>query len=919
MSYLDQISPEYLEELLELYKTDPKRLPASWRLFFDGMEFGLSEVNPETHVNGHTNGHVGSNGHTPLAAATPNVEVITFRSMAFVDACRRYAHQMAQTNPLEDDKPLSLPVNLEQFGLSSSTNDKFQSTLTPSLNGLTPSQISDHMKRTYAQYIGCEFMHIEDHDVRDWFVQKIEANQNRPQFSPEEKWRILDFLMKAENFESFLQKNYTGQKRFSLEGGESLLPALDAMNEVLAQKGAEEVVIGMAHRGRLNVLTNILKKPYGAIFAEFDGLYFKDGDGGGDVKYHLGFSNDLDYGGKKLHLSLAFNPSHLEVVNSVVEGMTRAKQFRHHQKNPDRVVPILIHGDAAMIGQGVVAETFSFSQIEGYKVGGSIHVVINNQVGFTTDAIDGRSSRYCSDFAKTIQAPVFHVNGNKPEYVTHVAKLAAEFRATFHRDVVIDIVCYRKYGHNEGDEPRFTQPLMYEKIAKVKSPYQSYSEDLLQTSVATPEKIKSATEKFNQDLTNQLAEVKAGKIPAALSPFKGYWENLTPATKAEMLIETPTPIHEAVFKRVIDTIHEPSLKALPKLLKMFEARKQAIEKNDTIDWAVGEQLAYGSLLTEGFSVRLSGQDARRGTFSHRHAALVNPQTGENSMPLERLTTNGAFLEIWNSPLSEFAVMGFDYGYSLSDPKCLVLWEAQFGDFANGAQVIIDQFISASERKWHRYSGLTLLLPHGYEGQGPEHSSARLERYLQLCALGNMQVAYPTTPAQFCHLLRRQLVRPFRKPLIVMTPKSPLRMPEVVSHKKDFIDGGFQNILVTGAPAETAERFILCTGKVYWDLMKFAKENSLDKTTAFARVELLYPLDEEKLKKLKIQYSQVKDWVWVQEEPMNTGAWTFMVLNTMDLLKLRYAGRKPSSSVATGSPKIHAQEQMALVKDAFQVK
>ncbi|MEQ1879075.1 MAG: 2-oxoglutarate dehydrogenase E1 component, partial [Bdellovibrionia bacterium] len=575
----------------------------------------------------------------------------------------------------------------------------------------------------------------------------------------------------------------------------------------------------------------------------------------------------------------------------------------------------------AVVGQGVVAETFNLSGIGGYATGGTLHVVINNQVGFTTSPSEARSGLYCTDYGKAIDAPIFHVNGNDPEAVVRAMDIASRFRMKYNRDAFVDIYCYRKYGHNEGDEPRYTQPLMYEKIGAVKTPRQTYQETLIAAGVLSEDEAQKIIQIFNSQMDERLQVVRKAPKSFAVDYLKGAWSGYTAPTEEQMLDPVKTPVKKETVDKIIEVIHKwpQDFNPHPKLQKMFETRHSNIQKDRKVDWAVGEQIAYGSLLLEGYSIRLSGQDSQRGTFSHRHAKLVDPATEKAFFPLKTLETDNALFVALNSPLSEFAVVGFDFGYSLAEPKTLVLWEAQFGDFANGAQVMMDQFISSSEMKWHRLSGLTMLLPHGYEGQGPEHSSARLERFLQLCAEGNMQVAYPTTPAQFCHLLRRQMIRNYRKPLIVMTPKSPLRMPEVVSPLEDFTTGGFQNILVTGAEPDRAKRVIMCAGKIYWDLVKYANERGFDQDTAFVRLEQIYPLDRPQLADLKKRFARAHEWVWAQEEPQNMGAWSHVFVNTHDLgLNMRYAGRKPSSSVATGSLKTHAKEQDSLIQAAFGV-
>ncbi|HEX4925133.1 MAG TPA: 2-oxoglutarate dehydrogenase E1 component [Bdellovibrionales bacterium] len=944
MSYLSQISPDYLEYLRDLYERDPQSLPASWRFFFDGMELGLGEaassadtqVESKNGANGHagTNGHAGAqalNGQAQTHAATrqavneeASIMAHELRVLQLIDAYRLRGHLVADLDPLKRPRTTGAPsLELSRYGLERvDQGQRFQAAHFLGLPPSTLAQMVDHLKRVYCNTTGVEFMHLSDFESRSWLAEQLEKSQNQVKFTADEQKQIFQHLVQADYFEAFLHKNYTGQKRFSLEGGESLIPAMQRSLRVLAAHGAKEIVIGMAHRGRLNVLCNVLGKSLDAIFTEFEGYYPTNGrSGGGDVKYHLGHSSDVTVDGMPLHLTLAFNPSHLEAVNPVVEGITRAKQDRKYGSDRNSIVPILIHGDAALIGQGVVAETLNFSNIPGYCTGGTVHIVINNQVGFTTGPDEARSGLYSTDWGKAIDAPIFHVNGNDPEAVVRAIDLASRFRMKYNRDVFVDIYCYRKYGHNEGDEPRFTQPAMYEKIGGIKNARQVYQDQLAATGILDEAGAQKVTQTFLSQMDERLQVVRKAPKSFAVDYLRGAWSGLTAPTEEQMLDQFKAPISKDHLEKVLTTIHKwpEGFQPLPKLAKMFETRWQNIQRDRKVDWAVGEQLAFGSLLLEGYSVRLSGQDAQRGTFSHRHAKLTDHVTEKTHFPLRTLEQKDSYFVVLNSPLSEFGVMGFDFGYSLAEPKTLVLWEAQFGDFANGAQVMIDQFISSSEMKWHRLSGLVLLLPHGYEGQGPEHSSARLERFLQLCAEGNMQVAYPTTPAQYAHLLRRQVVRNFRKPLVVMSPKSPLRMPEVVSHVDEFTNGHFQNLMITGAEPDRATRVILCTGKVYWDLVKYARERGFEHETAFVRVEQLYPLDRPQLADLKARFKRAHDWVWAQEEPQNMGAWTYIFTSTYELgLNLRYAGRRPSSSVATGSLKTHAKEQDSLIQAAFGV-
>jgi 2-oxoglutarate dehydrogenase E1 component len=738
LDFLSQVSPDYIETLEAQYEQNPKSVSSDWAFFFDVLKLGQSEV------------RVVSDGSTQ---ANSNSDIVDeLRVFNLISAYRQRGHMIAKVDPLGIKKPPFDPgLSLSNFKLDQADKNRpFQAAEEIGLQPSPLTKIVETLEQTYCRTIGVEFAYIRNHEVFAWLKKRIDQNQNRTDFNPEQKVRIMQHLYKASIFETFLQNNYTGQKRFSLEGAESVIPALKQAIDNVSEHGAEEVIIGMAHRGRLNVLANIMNKPYQEIFKEFEGGELPQLDEiMGDVKYHQGFSSDVESrSGKRVHLSLAPNPSHLEFVDPVVEGIARAKQEIKYNNDRLKVVPILIHGDAAVIGQGIVPETLNLAQLEGYKTGGTVHIVINNQIGFTTLPEDSRSSIYCTDHGKGFQCPVLHVNGDSVEDVVHAITIAAEYRMKFQADVFVDITCYRKYGHNEGDEPRFTQPLMYAAISKHKSSLEIYLAKLTSEQQVESSLIEQFSQGFEKELAEKRAEIqKAPKILSA-DMFKGLWAGFERPTHEAMLAYFPTPLKADQFKTVIDTIHRipESIQPLPKFTKMLETRKLKIEKEDEIDWAVGEQLGFGSLLMEGYPIRLSGQDAIRGTFSHRHAAVTDNQTMERYYPLKNISPNQAPFRAYDSALSEAAVLGFDYGFSCASPKTLVIWEAQFGDFANGAQVIIDQFISSAETKWYRMSGLVLLLPHGYEGQGPEHSSGRLERFLQLCAQNNMHIVYPTTPA-----------------------------------------------------------------------------------------------------------------------------------------------------------------------------
>lgn len=904
LRFLENISPEYLEALRAQYEENPDSVSPDLAFFFEALAVAESGA-----AGGST---------TPEEASSLAAEL---RVVDLIEAYRMRGHLLAHLDPLGlYQPPIDPHLDLKNFKLNNISAER-RFTAAESI-GMPPSQIKDivrHLKNTYCNFIGVEFHYIRNEEIRSWLMQRFEKNENKTKFSAEDKLRIMEDLYRASLFESFLQSNYTGQKRFSLEGSESVIPALRHGVLACSDLGAEEIVIGMAHRGRLNVLANVMEKPYQEIFKEFEGAELPEmADAMGDVKYHQGYSSDETLpNGKSIHLSLAPNPSHLEFVNPVVEGVVRAKQDSKYEGNRDKVVPFLIHGDAAIIGQGVVPETLNLAHINGYKTGGTIHLVINNQIGFTTLPRASRSSLYCTDHGKGFQCPIIHVNGDQVEDVVHAMQMACEYRMKFNRDVFIDMWCYRKYGHNEGDEPRFTQPVMYKVIKEHPSPLEIYIKKLTEDPKVDQSKIDAFWKGYKQELDSKREEIR--NMPKVLQAdmFRGAWQGYELSSEPQMLSAFETPIKEPAMNKVLDTIHHipEKVSPLPKFQRLLQQRQKKIEETSEIDWAVGEQLAFGSLLMEGFPVRLSGQDSVRGTFSQRHLAMRDIRTGKRYYFLHHIDENQAPLSCYDSPLSEAAVLGFDYGYSVANPKALVLWEAQFGDFVNGAQVIIDQFITSAEAKWYRMSGLTLLLPHGYEGQGPEHSSARLERFLQLSAQNNIQVCYPTTPAQYFHLLRRQVHRKFRKPLIVMTPKSPLRMPEVVSHKSEFLEGYFKNLIVE-KPKNTPKKIVMCSGKIYWEVVKKAKEEGKLDDILLIRVEQIYPLDKQQLVGLHKAFSDI-EWVWVQEEPKNMGAWSFMRLNLMDLgIPLKYAGRPPAASPATGSYLKHEREQRQLIEEGL---
>ena len=894
---------ELLEDYQQRWRNDPASVDESWRIFFEGFELGQAG-------DGRARTDLDQDGARAQAAVT-----------RLIDAYREIGHYLADLDPLKlnprrDTHEL---LELSAFGLSAADLDREFYNRISDPPYTTLKNLIAILRETYCRKIGVEYMHIRNTEVRKWLQERMEPVRNHPDFDIRQKRRIVLKLNAAELFETFLHTHYVGQKRFSLEGGEMLIPLLDAVIERSSRYGVREIVLGMPHRGRLNVLANILNKPYGQLFSEFEGNLPETVAGDGDVKYHLGFSADHVTADKQsIHLSLTPNPSHLEAVNPVVEGRMRAKQRKFKDRDRKLGIPILIHGDAAFAGQGLVAETLNLSQLPGYKTGGTIHLVVNNQIGFTTAPTESRSTRYCTDVAKMIEVPIFHVNGEDPEAVVYVGELALDFREAFGMDVVIDMICYRRHGHNEGDEPAFTQPLMYGKIRDRITIRELYTEHLVMKAELSTDEVETIAETFRDKMEEVYKEVHENKAPAkpAQPGFTGTWKGLSSRFSFE-------PAETAVSLETIRTIARKSMdfpknfRANPKMERILAVRRTGMLEGP-LDWASAEALAFGSLLLEGTPVRLSGQDSRRGTFSQRHAVVIDSQTGEPFYPLKNLAPGQAEFCVYDSLLSEAAVLGFDYGYSLDEPNMLILWEAQFGDFANGAQVIIDQFIASAESKWGRASGLVMLLPHGYEGQGPEHSSARLERFLALCAEENIQVAVPSTPAQYFHLLRRQVRRGFRKPLIVMTPKSLLRHKQAVSPLEDLVSGRFREVLDDTAEPDRVRRVLVCSGKVYYDLI--AKREDVGKTreVAILRLEQLYPWHAEALKAALGRYRSAREWVWVQEESQNMGAWTFVAPRLQELMgsPFQYVGRDASASPATGSHAIHEREQAELVEAAI---
>ncbi|MEN2993266.1 MAG: 2-oxoglutarate dehydrogenase E1 component [Bacteroidia bacterium] len=905
-SYLFRVDSAYLSNLLEAYLADPKSLPPDWQRFFEGY-FTALEAGPSA---------------PPPAVPSPLDK--EFGVLALIAAYRNQGHLYARVNPLADysewDKVLDKAFPLQKFHLSEADLDTtFQAGKHVGLGPATLRDIIAHLRRVYCSTIAIEYRYIRIPEILEWFEKRLESPENAPRFSPEEKKTILQWLCNATTFERFLHRKFVGQKRFSLEGNEAIIPALYELVELGAELGIEEFVFGMAHRGRLNVLANIMQKSFHAIFSEFEGKGIATDTFDGDVKYHLGYSSDPFIAGRRVHLSMLPNPSHLEAVDPVATGATRAKMDHLYGGTHDKIVLILIHGDAAIAGQGVVYETLQMSLLPGYEVGGTVHIVLNNQLGFTTGPEQARSSHYATDIAKVTLSPVFHVNGEDPEAVVHAVKLAIAFRQAFNRDVFIDVIGYRRHGHNEGDEPRFTQPKMYYQISQRPSPFEVYANRLIEENIITPAEVKAMEQARNQFYDRQLERARSEEPEIDAVPRR-TWQGIH--LYDDNILE-PQP-ETRVRREVLEFIAQQAAKfpegftPHPTVKKVYEARYEAVKHGEGIDWATAEMLAFGSLLLENNPVRLSGQDVERGTFSQRHAVVLDMNTESRHIPLNHLSHRQAPFYVYNSPLSEYAVLGFEYGYALASPHTLVIWEAQFGDFANGAQIIIDQYITAAKTKWHRLNGVTLFLPHGYEGQGPEHSSARPERFLTLAAQNNMYVCYFTTPANLFHALRRQMRSSTRRPLILFTPKSLLRHPECVCRIDDLVNGQFQPVLPDPEVGpDQARRLLLCTGKIFYDLLQVRREHA-KMDTAILRLEQLYPFPEEELRQSLAEYSQVEELYWVQEEPINMGYWSFILRKFMEhgLPIPKPIARRESASPATGSYSHHLRQQNYILRRAL---
>lgn len=902
-SYLGNSDVNAIEELFIQYQKDPKLVDETWQDFFRGFEFGQKDYAPSTTT---TNG----------AVAVPENVSKEFKVINLINGYRMRGHLFTKTNPVRIRRKYTPDLSIEVFGLAESDLETvFQAGTEIEIGPAKLKDIVAHLEKTYCNSIGTEYMFIRNPKVLTWLQERMETSKNIPTFTKDEKQNILNKVVEAVTFENFLATKFVGQKRFSLEGAESFLPAMGVLMEHGVELGIEDYIIGMAHRGRLNVLANIMNKPTKDIFTEFEGRPSEDGLFDGDVKYHMGYSSDVTSpSGKQVHISLTPNPSHLETVAPVVQGITRAKIDHRHKGDYKKACPIIIHGDAAIAGQGVVYEVLQMAHLDAYRVGGTIHFVINNQVGFTTNYRDGRSSTYCTDVAKVTKCPVFHVNGDDVEALCLVSKMAMEFRQNFRKDVFIDVLCYRKYGHNEGDEPRFTQPMLYKEIAKHPNPKEIYSKKLIGEGSFTEEEIKNVEKTFKENLELNLEEAKKIEKAKLTSFLQGPWKGVQMAGAKDFDQSPNTAIEKDVFLNLAKKTTElpKDKKFFNKIEKLFNDRQNMIT-NDNYDWAMGELLAYASLMNEGHQVRFSGQDVERGTFSHRHAVIKVEDSEEEYTPLNNFGATEKF-EIYNSLLSEYAVLGFEYGYAYASPNSLTIWEAQFGDFFNGAQIIIDQYLSSSEYKWRRMNGLVMLLPHGYEGQGPEHSSARVERFLQMCAENNMQIVNTTTPAQQFHVIRRQLKRDFRKPLICFTPKKLLRYPSCVSKLSDFTENNFKEVLDDTIDAKKVTRVAFCSGKIYYDLIERREKEGTD-DIAFIRLEQLYPFPQNQVDAILAKYKKAKEYLFVQEEPENMGAWRF-VDKHLRTLNMKYIGRDEAASPATGFSKRHAAENEEIMVSIF---
>ncbi len=898
-SFLNAAHTSFLAELYDKYLVNPDSVEPSWRAFFQGFDFGQESLLDELDLpTQNTIASVATNSEMPQSLQKE------FQVIRLIDGYRSRGHLFTETNPVRQRRQYTPTLEIDNFGLSNSDlNTVFTA---GEILGIGPSTLIDiitHLKNIYCDAIGVEYMYIRNPERVEWIQNWLNVNDNHPNYNSEQKKNILRKLNQAVSFENFLHTKYVGQKRFSLEGNESLIPALDAVVERAAEMGVKQFVMGMAHRGRLNVLTNIFGKAAKDIFSEFDGKDYEQVVFDGDVKYHLGWTSErMSDNGNKIKMNIAPNPSHLETVGAVVEGITRAKQDTHYKDDTSKVLPIVVHGDAAIAGQGLVYEVVQMASLDGYKTGGTIHIVVNNQIGFTTNYLDARSSTYCTDVAKVTLSPVLHVNADDAEAVVHASLFALEYRMRFERDVFIDLLGYRKYGHNEGDEPRFTQPKLYKAIAKHSNPRDIYAAKLIAEGVIDDSYIGKLEKEYKASLETELEDSRK-EDKTVITPFMAdEWNGFVTVQEDEMAktIDTSSTKENLTIVAEAITALPKNKKFLRKVNKLIEDRRKMFFENNSLDWAMGELLAYGTLLQEGHDVRMSGQDVERGTFSHRHAVVKVEDSEEEVIPLNLISDKKGEFQVYNSHLSEYGVVGFDYGYAMASPNTLTIWEAQFGDFSNGAQIMIDQYISAAEDKWKLQNGLVMLLPHGYEGQGAEHSSARMERYLQLCAKDNMFIADVTTPANMFHVLRRQMKANYRKPLIVFTPKSLLRHPKAISPIDDFINGSFQKVIDDStSEINKVKTLVFTTGKFYYDLLAAREEHSRE-DVALVRVEQLFPLPADKINDIISKYTNADDVVWAQEEPRNMGAWSHIMMHFNNAHKFRVASRRFYASPAAGS-------------------
>lgn len=890
-SFLNAAHTAYFADLYDQYLQNPDAVEPSWRAFFQGYDFGTENY--------------GLNGEVVEGVSVQIPEHLQkeFQVVKLIDGYRTRGHLFTKTNPVRERRKYSPTLALENFDLSETDLDTvFNAGEILGIGAQTLREIIKHLESIYCDAIGVEYMYIRNPEEIKWIQEKLNINDNQPKFTVEQKKHILKKLNEAVSFENFLHTKYVGQKRFSLEGGESLIPALDTIIEKASEYNVKEFVMGMAHRGRLSTLTNIFGKSAKDIFSEFDGKDYEQEIFDGDVKYHLGWTSDrVTANGKKINLNIAPNPSHLEAVGPVVEGIVRAKQDDKYPENPSQVLPIIVHGDAAIAGQGIVYEVIQMAKLDGYKTNGTIHIVVNNQIGFTTNYLDARSSTYCTDVGKVTLSPVLHVNADDVEAVVHAMLFALDFRMQFKRDVFIDLLGYRKYGHNEGDEPRFTQPKLYKAIAKHKNPRDIYASKLIEQGIIDSDYVNNLEEEYKAKLEENLEDSRK-EDKTVITPFmQNEWEDYITVQEDEMMKPIDTSYSKeglAEITKVISSLPKDK-KFIRKIERLVESRQTMFDE-DKLDWSMAEHLAYGTLLAEGHDVRISGQDVERGTFSHRHAVIKVEDSEEELVLLNQISHNQGKFFIYNSLLSEYGVVGFDYGYAMASPKTLTIWEAQFGDFSNGAQIMLDQYISAAEDKWKIQNGLVMLLPHGYEGQGAEHSSARMERYLQLCAKDNMFVADCTTPANMYHLLRRQVKAKYRKPLIVFTPKSLLRHPLVVSSVDEFANGSFQTVIDDPqANADEVNTLVFLTGKFYYDLLEVKKETNR-KDVALVRIEQLFPLPAQAIREILKKYKNASDVVWAQEEPRNMGAYGFMLMHLEEAKTFRVASGRTYGAPAAGS-------------------